>query len=80
MQAQCWRCYPAAVFKKVRFVRTILHEADLRRCSFEDCDFSGAAMKGAKLTRLQANELRLSAQQMNEIDWQFTDSEEPDGG
>jgi uncharacterized protein YjbI with pentapeptide repeats len=64
----------------VLFVRADLSGANLRRATYEKCDFSHAVMLGAKLTRDQADDLSLSEDQRSEIDWQEDDGEEPDGG
>jgi BTB/POZ domain-containing protein KCTD9 len=70
----------ASFFSETDFVRTNLRNADLRRSNFEACDFTGADMQGAKLTREQAEQILLSDQQQQVIDWQESDGEEPPGG
>lgn len=70
----------ASIFRQVAFVRTNLRNADLRRSTFEACDFTDADMRGAKLTHEQAEQILLSDQQQQEIDWQESDGEEPPGG
>jgi uncharacterized protein YjbI with pentapeptide repeats len=70
----------ASLFSEVVFVRTILRNADLRRSSFQACDFTDADMRGTILTRKQGEQINLSEQQRNAIDWQVGDGEEPPGG
>jgi len=70
----------ASMFREVNFVRTSLRDADLRRSRFEACDFTDADMRGAKLTRKQGEQIILSDQQRNVIDWQESDGEQPPGG
>ena len=70
----------ASLFKKVKFVGANLQSADLRRSTFEDCDFKGASTQRAGLTQPQRRQMRLSDQQIDEIDWQSTDGDEPGGG
>ncbi len=70
----------AAIFRNVNFSGTNLDRADLRRSDFIDCDFSNANMAGAKLTGEQRRRLQLSRQQVEQIDWQDSDGEEPGGG
>lgn len=70
----------AAIFRQVAFVRTNLRNADLRRSNFEVCDFTDADMRGAKLTREQTEQIALSHQQQNVIDWQESEGDEPPGG
>ncbi len=67
------------------FVQTVfrganLQQCDLRRSGFDGCDFTDADMRGAKLTRADAQRLALSREQLESIDWQDDDGEEPDGG
>ena len=70
----------ASDFSEVDFVRTNLRNADLRRSAFEGCDFTDADMRGVKLTREQHEQIVLSEQQQQEIDWQDSEGEEPPGG
>ncbi len=70
----------ASSFSEIDFVRTNLRNADLRRSTFEACDFTDADMRGTKLTREQAEQILLSDQQQQEIDWQESDGQEPPGG
>ena len=65
---------------EIDFVRANLRNADLRRSTFEACDFTDADMHGAKLTREQADQIVLSDDQQQVIDWQESDGEEPSGG
>ncbi len=67
-------------FENVVFVRADLTDADLRYSSFNHCDFSGAQMRGVKLTRLQAKELILSEEQCAAIAWQHNGGRPPKGG
>jgi uncharacterized protein YjbI with pentapeptide repeats len=53
----------SSLFKGVRFQAANLENADLRRSSFVDCDFGGAAMKGAALTHQQSTTMTLSEAQ-----------------
>jgi uncharacterized protein YjbI with pentapeptide repeats len=61
-------------------MRTNLRDADLRRSTFGACDFTGADMRGTKLTRDQGEQIILSDEQQQVIDWQESDGEEPPGG
>jgi uncharacterized protein YjbI with pentapeptide repeats len=70
----------ASIYSGVKFVRTILQNADLRRATYENCDFQGADMRGAQMTYEQADQITLSHQQRQEIDWQDSDGEDPPGG
>jgi uncharacterized protein YjbI with pentapeptide repeats len=70
----------ASIFSQVDFVRANLRNADLRRSSFEACDFTDAEMRGAKLTQEQGEQIDLSEEQRQEIDWQEIDGDEPPGG
>ena len=70
----------SSLFKGVRFEAANLEDADLRRSSFVDCDFGGAAMKGAVLTHQQGATMTLSETQRHAIDWHDQDGPEPDGG
>jgi hypothetical protein len=70
----------ASIFREVNFVRTNLRNADLRRSGFVACDFTDADMRGAKLTREQGEQIHLSDQQQNVIDWQESHGDEPPGG
>jgi len=68
----------AALFEKVNFSGANLSRTDLRQSEFKNCDFSDSNLRGAKLTRSQR--LLLSPSQEQEVDWQRSDGEEPDGG
>lgn len=70
----------AASFDSVKFCGSSLVDCDLRRSDFSDCDFSRANFHRAKLTRSQAKGMRLSPEQMQQVDWQTSDGEEPGGG
>lgn len=70
----------ASVYNSVKFVRTNLRHADLRLSTFDSCDFTNAELQGAKLTREQAEDLGLTDEQRNVIDWQETEGDEPPGG
>lgn len=70
----------ASLFRETRFVRANLRNADLRRSRFTSCDFTDADMQGTKLTRKQGEQIRLSEQQREVIDWQDCDGDEPPGG
>lgn len=61
-------------------MRTNLRDADLRRSTFEDCDFTAADMARAKLTRKQGEGIYLSDEQRQVINWQESDGDEPPGG
>lgn len=65
----------ASIYEAVDFVGANLSNSDLRRSSFEACDFTDANMRGAKLTHEQLDEIDLSQQQRQEIDWQDSDGE-----
>jgi uncharacterized protein YjbI with pentapeptide repeats len=69
-----------AIFQKVNFSEANLSAADMRRSDFSSCDFSHAAFCGTKLTKRQAKRLHLSDEQLQEIEWQDSDGEEPEGG
>jgi uncharacterized protein YjbI with pentapeptide repeats len=69
-----------SVYERVRFTSALLHAADLRHCSFTDCDFSGADTTGLKLTEETAVSRRLSPEQLGVIDVQLDNGPEPDGG
>ena len=70
----------ASTFNEVDFVRANLRNADLRSATFEACDFKGADMRAAKVSYEQGEEIALSEQQRQEIDWQDSAGEEPPGG
>ncbi len=70
----------ASVFRRVRFESAILYDADLRWCHFEECIFEGANLAGARITRETGLGLGLSMVQLEQVDWQEEDGEEPDGG
>jgi uncharacterized protein YjbI with pentapeptide repeats len=72
--------FRASNFSEVDFVRSNLRNVDLRRSTFEACDFTDADMRGAKLTQEQAEDIDLSEQQQQEINWQDSEGEEPPGG
>jgi uncharacterized protein YjbI with pentapeptide repeats len=67
-------------FHNVNFTSADLRNTDLRQSTFEGCDFSGADLQGARLTRAQSTDLKLSQHQMDAIDWQDEDGDEPGGG
>ncbi len=70
----------AAIFVRANFSRSDLRNADLRQSTLEDCDFTDAQMLGTKFTCEQGSLLILSAQQIESINWQDDDGDEPDGG
>ena len=51
-------------------MRTKLQDSDLCRSHFEECNFTDAELQGAKMTREQGKQIRLSNQQQRVIDWQ----------
>ena len=61
-------------------MRANLRDADLRRSSFEDCDFTDSVIRGARLTHQQGEDIPISESQREEIDWQDIDGDEPPGG
>jgi len=61
-------------------VNAILDGADLRGSTFIDCNFEGATMQGAMLTREQGSALRLSEAQRLSVDWHESDRPLPGGG
>jgi uncharacterized protein YjbI with pentapeptide repeats len=67
-------------FFQVVFLRTNLSDADLRRSTFEQCLFTDAKMTGAKLTQKQAKVFTFSNKQREEINWQDSEGDEPNGG
>ena len=76
-----------SVFKSCYFNRTDLTGADLRGARFEKCSFEGANMKDVKLEKpfsffgnKKAKDLKLSPQQIQEINWTSSAGEEPPGG
>ena len=69
----------ASVFEKVIFLRTDLRNADLRRARFQDCDFTAAIVRGAKLGKDAKVLQSLTLDQLREIDYQ-PEGEEPPGG
>jgi uncharacterized protein YjbI with pentapeptide repeats len=70
----------ASNFREIDFVRTNLRNADLRRSNFEECVFTDADMRGAKLTHEQGEQIHLSVQQQQVIEWQESGGDEPPGG
>jgi uncharacterized protein YjbI with pentapeptide repeats len=68
-----------SIFQKVNFSGADLSAADMRRSDFSGCDFSNATFRGTKLTNRRAKRLRLSEEQLRQIEWQDSDGEEPDG-
>ena len=69
-----------SIFKNVKFVKTNLRRADLRHASFQACDFTNADMQGAKMTRIRALRIRLSAEQVKAMDWRYFDGKLPPVG
>ena len=69
----------ASLFKDVKFTGTNLAYTDLRGSDFDGCDFSLADMNGAKLVQGMAGPLGLSYDQVQQVDWQDSDGEEPAG-
>jgi hypothetical protein len=67
------------VFEDVRFTRAKLRGCDLRGAVFVECDFTGADLKGAKLTRFQEQMVLPTAKQRRAIDWHDDEGPEPDG-
>ena len=57
-----------------------LENVDLRYSSFENCDFTGAVMKGVKITKEKASLLKLEDDQIDEISWKDSEGEETNGG
>jgi uncharacterized protein YjbI with pentapeptide repeats len=70
----------ASIYTGVKFVRTDLRGADMRRGDYEDCLFDGALMDGARMTRAQAARLNLDKQQFAVLAWCADDGPEPTGG
>ena len=70
----------ATVFQDVNLENADLSNADLRRSTFENCNFKTAKMSGTKVARSQSRSLPLSEEQIEEIDWQEHEGEEPEGG
>ena len=69
----------SSIFKRVAFVNANLDGADLRQSSFIDCNFEGAMMRGAVLTREQCPTMLLSKAQRLAIDWHEDAGPEPKG-
>ena len=69
-----------AIFNQVSFSSADLSAADMRRSSFNGCDFSNAIFRKTKLTKAQAKQLCLSDEQLQQIDLQDSDGEDPGGG
>jgi uncharacterized protein YjbI with pentapeptide repeats len=69
----------AANFDRVNFSRCDLRGSDLRLAHFNNCVFEGAVVKGMKLTRAQARQVRLDKSQAQDVDWQSSDGDEPEG-
>jgi uncharacterized protein YjbI with pentapeptide repeats len=70
----------AAIFHRVKFVRTDLRRADLRRATFEECSFEGALLEGAVMTLGQKRTLPLSKEQKAVVAWTWRAGKEPEGG
>ncbi len=70
----------ASHYIDVSFKDADLRNSDLRHSYFENCLFRGASMEQVKLTRTGAAHLGLSDEQLDSIDWQSLEGEEPDGG
>lgn len=76
-----------STFEYCYFIGTNLTGADLRGARFEKCSFSGAVMRGVKLEKqfrlsrwLRAKALKLSPEQIRDINWVTIVGEEPPGG
>jgi len=72
--------FRGCVLRRIQFREAILAEADLRFCTFEDCNFQNADLMGAKITREAGKSLVLSTEQETQIAWQEDDGPEPGGG
>jgi|GEM_PF-2022693 len=59
----------ASHYEGVNFSDCDMRGADLRRADFEHCNFSGANMRDAKVERDQHDEMGLSADQIEQIEW-----------
>jgi BTB/POZ domain-containing protein KCTD9 len=70
----------SSLFRQVVFVTANLNGAHLRRSSFINCDFRDATVKGAVLTRWQADAICLAKAQRQDIDWRDENGPEPGGG
>jgi hypothetical protein len=70
----------ASLFENVRFVGAQLRESDLRHSTFTNCDFASADLAGAKVTRDQAAQLKLTKAQREQVDWKDSPGDEPPGG
>jgi hypothetical protein len=68
----------ASVFQGCTFVRCKLIGADLRRSSFQDCDFTEADLTGARSDGDQ--DLDISDEQRDQIDWEEDEGPQPKGG
>jgi BTB/POZ domain-containing protein KCTD9 len=66
--------------QKINFTGSILKDADLRCCGFEDCSFEGADMAGVKMTKEAGTSITLTEDQREVIDWHDDDGPEPGGG
>src|SRR5437764_769394 len=60
----------ASLYESVKLVNADLQNADLRRATFQDCDFAGAILRGAKLSKNAKILESLSAHQSQGIDYQ----------
>ena len=75
------RCdFRSSIYDNVKFVRADLRGSDLRFSTFTNCDFAHAILHGAKLTKRGAKQLRLSDEQLTQVDWQRDEGPEPGGG
>jgi uncharacterized protein YjbI with pentapeptide repeats len=70
----------AALFENVDFSDANLANTDMRRSEYIGCTLLNANMTGVKLTRKQGEQLPLSMEQNQQIDWQDFDGDEPGGG
>ncbi|WP_458443706.1 pentapeptide repeat-containing protein [Burkholderia stagnalis] len=69
-----------SIFVRVTFASADLTGADMRRSSFDRCDFANALMAGAILTHEQGAKLDLSTMQRSSIAWADDAGPEPSGG
>jgi hypothetical protein len=70
----------SSIFKRVNFTTADLSGANLQLATFDQCDFSGAVMNGAKIWRLQAPLLKLTRLQKRFVEWSLFRPKEPPGG
>jgi hypothetical protein len=56
-------------FVDCKFVKTDLHGTDLRYSDHENCDFTGAKVRGAILHVSQRGEIALSEEQLSDVTW-----------